>query len=92
VITADTLPDCSAQVRAQMLFIEYSCRYGRPLSMLSNQGTRFKNKLMHFMAKLFGFNHIFSSIYHSQNNGTVEQLNATFVPYIAKLQDCENNN
>jgi hypothetical protein len=91
-VTAIALPDCSAQTTAQALFDEYICRYGVPLSILSDQGTHFKNQLMESMAKLMGYNHIFSSVYHPQSNGMVERFNATFVPQIAKLQDRENNN
>ncbi|CAF4378294.1 unnamed protein product, partial [Rotaria sp. Silwood2] len=91
-VTAIALPDCSAQTTAQALFKEYICRYGVPKSILSDQGTHFKNQLMEAMAKLIGYNHIFSSVYHPQTNGMVERFNATFVPQIAKLQNRENNN
>ncbi|CAF1052451.1 unnamed protein product [Rotaria sordida] len=47
---------------------------------------------MDSMAKLIGYNHTFSSVYHSLSNGMIERFNATFVPQIAKLQDRENNN
>ncbi|CAF1481149.1 unnamed protein product [Rotaria sordida] len=91
-VTAVALTDCSAQTTAQALFKEYICRYGVPKSVLSDQGTQFKNQLMEVMAKLIGYNHIFSSVYHPQTNGMVERFNATFVPQIAKLQDLEINN
>ncbi|CAF1500833.1 unnamed protein product [Rotaria sordida] len=47
---------------------------------------------MESIAKLIGYNHIFSSVYHPQSNEMIERFNATFVPQIAKLQDLENNN
>ncbi|CAF3907401.1 unnamed protein product, partial [Rotaria sordida] len=43
------------------------CQYGVPLAILSDQGTHFKNQLMESIAKLIGYNHIFSSVYHLQN-------------------------
>ncbi|CAF2977846.1 unnamed protein product, partial [Rotaria sp. Silwood2] len=91
-VTAVALPDCSAQTTAQTLFNNYICQYGVPSAILSDQGTHFKNQLMESMAKLIGYNHIFSCVYHPQTNGMVERFNATFVPQIAKLQDRENNN
>ena len=91
-VTAVTLPDCSAQTTVQALFKEYIYRYGVPKSILTDQDTHFKNQLMEAMAKLTDYNHIFSSVYHSQTNGMVERFNATFFPQIAKLQDRENNN
>lgn len=59
---------------------------------MSDQGTHFKNQLMDSMAQLIGYTHIYSTVYHPQSNGMVECFNATFVPQIAKFQDCENNN
>ena len=91
-ITAIVLPDCLAQITAQTLFNNYICQYGVPLAILSDQGTHFKNQLMESIAKLIGYNHIFSSVYHSQSNEMIECFNATFVPQIVKLQELENNN
>ncbi|CAF1518127.1 unnamed protein product, partial [Rotaria sordida] len=91
-ITAIALPNCSAQITAQTIFNDYICRYGVPKSILSDQGTHFNNQLMDAMAKLVGYTHIFSTVYHPQSNGMVERFNATFVPQLAKLHDRESNN
>ena len=91
-VTAVALPDCTAQTTAQAIFNEYICRYGVPVSILSDQGTHFRNQLMESMAQLLGYNHIFSTVYHPQSNGMVERFNATFIPQLAKLHDRENNN
>lgn len=91
-INAIALPNCSAQATAQAIFNEYICRYGVPNSILSDQGTHFNNQLMDAMAKLIGYTHIFSTVYHPQTNGMVERFNATFVPQLAKLHDRESNN
>ncbi|CAF4156521.1 unnamed protein product, partial [Rotaria sordida] len=66
-MTAIALPDCSVQTTAQTLFNNYICQYDVPLAILSDQGTHFKNQLMESIAKLIGYNHIFSSVYHPQN-------------------------
>ena len=47
---------------------------------------------MESMAQLMGYDHIFYSAYHPQNNGMVECFNATFVPQLAKRHDRENSN
>ena len=47
---------------------------------------------MKAMANLFGYTHVYSTVYHPQSNGMVERFNATFVPQLAKLHDRENNN
>ncbi|CAF1438096.1 unnamed protein product, partial [Rotaria sordida] len=91
-ISAIALPNCSAPTTAQTIFNDYICRYGVPKSILSDQGTHFNNQLMDAMAKLVGYTHIFSTVYHPQSNGMVERFNATFVPQLAKLHDRESNN
>ena len=91
-VVAAAVPDCSAETAAKAVFNEYICKYGVPAAILSDQGTHFHNQLMEAMSKLVGYNHIYSTTYHSQSNGMIERFNATFVPQIAKLQDKENNN
>lgn len=44
------------------------------------------------MPELIGYNHIYSTPYHPQNNGIVERYNSTFIAQISKLQDSEYNN
>ncbi|CAF3628734.1 unnamed protein product, partial [Rotaria socialis] len=43
-VIAVALPDCTAQTTAQTIFTEYICRYGVPMSILTDQGTHFKNQ------------------------------------------------
>lgn len=77
---------------ASTLFNECFGRYGILEVIVSDQGTHFRNQLMHNLQFLLGYNHIFSTAYHPQSNGIVERFNATFVPQTAKLQDTESNN
>ncbi|CAF0921788.1 unnamed protein product [Rotaria sordida] len=91
-ITAIALPVCSASVTANAIFKEFICRYGVPKAIISDQGTSFKNQLMHSLSKLLGYHHIFCTPYHPQSNGQVERFNATFVTQLAKLTDAELNN
>ena len=39
-----------------------------------------------------GINHIFSTAYHPQTNGTIERFNATIKSQLCKLQDLNRNN
>ena len=91
-VCAIPLPRCTAEITATTLFNEYFCHYGIPGTIVSDQGSHFKNTLMANIQQLIGFNHIFSTAYHPQSNGIVERFNSTFVPQISKLQDDQSNN
>ena len=91
-VTVVALPDCSAQTTAPTVFKEYICRYRIPKSILSDQGMHLNNQLIQALAKLIGYDHIYSTFYHLQTNGMVERFNAIFIPQLAKLKDRENNN
>ena len=91
-VTAVPLPTCSAVVTAEAIFKEHICRYGVPKTIISDQGSSFKNQLMESLSKWLGFHHILCTTYHPQSNGLTERFNATFVIQLAKLTDRESNN
>ncbi|GJY14470.1 reverse transcriptase domain-containing protein [Tanacetum coccineum] len=46
-----------------------------PKALISNRGTHFCNKIMERMMKIYGVNHRFSTSYHPQTSGQVENTN-----------------
>ncbi|CAF1678282.1 unnamed protein product, partial [Adineta ricciae] len=91
-IVAVALPTCSAGVTAEAIFKNYICLFGVPKTIISDQGTSFKNNLIHSLSKLIGYHHIFCTPYGPQSNGAVERFNGTFVTQLAKLTNEETNN
>ncbi|CAF4594969.1 unnamed protein product, partial [Didymodactylos carnosus] len=91
-VTAVALPSCTAAVTAEAIFKHYICHYGVSVTILSDNGSHFRNQLLQALEHKTGIHHIFSSTYHPQSNGMIERFNATFIPQIAKLQDSEYNN
>lgn len=91
-IFAVALPNCTAITTATAIFNDYICRFGVPRTIISDQGTSFKNQLMDSLSKLLGYKHIFCTAYRPQSNGAVERFNSTFVTQLAKLTDRELNN
>ena len=51
------------------------CRFGIPKALISDRGTHFCNKLMEKAMKRYGVNHRFSTSYHPQTSGQVENTN-----------------
>ncbi|GJS77814.1 reverse transcriptase domain-containing protein [Tanacetum coccineum] len=51
------------------------CRFGMPKALISNRGTHFCNKIVEKTMKRYGVNHRFSTSYHPQTSGQVENTN-----------------
>ncbi|GKA65253.1 reverse transcriptase domain-containing protein [Tanacetum coccineum] len=57
------------------LFKKLLCRFRMPKALISDRGTHFYNKIMERTMKRYGVNHCFSTSYHPQTNGQVENTN-----------------
>ncbi|GJY61207.1 reverse transcriptase domain-containing protein [Tanacetum coccineum] len=51
------------------------CHFGMPKALISNRGTHFYNKIKEKTMKRYGVNHRFSTSYHPQTIGQVENTN-----------------
>ncbi|GJV00113.1 reverse transcriptase domain-containing protein [Tanacetum coccineum] len=51
------------------------CHFGMPKALISDNGTHFCNKIMEKTMKRYGVNHRFSTSYHPQTSGQVENMN-----------------
>ncbi|GJU53613.1 reverse transcriptase domain-containing protein [Tanacetum coccineum] len=54
------------------------CRFGMPKALINDRGTHFCNKIIEKTMKLYGVNHRFSTSYHPQTSGQVENTNIAF--------------
>ncbi|GJS90044.1 reverse transcriptase domain-containing protein [Tanacetum coccineum] len=71
---AQALPTNDAKVVVTFLK-KLFCHFGMPKALISNQGTHFFNKIMERTMKRYGVNHRFSTSYHPQTSGQVENTN-----------------
>ncbi|GJZ36200.1 reverse transcriptase domain-containing protein [Tanacetum coccineum] len=71
---AQALPTNDARVVVTFLK-KLFCRFGMPKALISNRGTPFCNKIMEKTMKRYEVNHIFSTSYHPQTSGQVENMN-----------------
>jgi hypothetical protein len=60
------------------------CRFGIPKALISDRGTHFCNKLMEKAMKRYGVNHRFSTSYHPQTSGQVENTNRSLKRILEK--------
>ncbi|GKB61363.1 reverse transcriptase domain-containing protein, partial [Tanacetum coccineum] len=71
---AQALPTNDARVVITFLK-KLFCRFRMPKALISDRGTHFCNKIMEKTMKRYGVNHRFSTSYHPQTSGQVENTN-----------------
>ncbi|GJV03402.1 reverse transcriptase domain-containing protein [Tanacetum coccineum] len=71
---AQALPTNDARVVITFLK-KLFCHFGMPKALISDRGTHFCNKIMEKTMKRYGVNHRFSTSYHPQTSGQVENTN-----------------
>ncbi|CAF3637281.1 unnamed protein product [Rotaria sp. Silwood1] len=87
-VIAKAVPIASASEAAKFLVEDVIFKYGHiPKHILTDQGSHFNNYLMQAITKDIGINHILSTPFHPQTNGTIERFNATIKAQLCKLQD-----
>jgi hypothetical protein len=75
---ARAVKDCSATIALRFIFDDIINRFGCPKILLSDQGTHFINKTVEALTEEFAVHHQKSTLYHPQENGTVEEFNKIF--------------
>ncbi|GKA50194.1 reverse transcriptase domain-containing protein [Tanacetum coccineum] len=71
---AQAIPTNDARVVITFLKKLFYC-FGMPKALISDRGTHFCNKIMERTMKRYGVNHRFSTSYHPQTSGQVENTN-----------------
>jgi len=82
---AFALSDLSAKATAEALIAHFS-RFGWPRTILSDNGSAFKNELLREMCKRTGVRHAFTTVRHPQANGAAERLIGTIKRAMETLQ------
>ena len=72
-------------ITARFLYSEIFCTFGSPLEILIDRGIYFRNNMIKEFCKLVQVNHKFSTPYHPQTNGAVENLNGVLINTLRKL-------
>ncbi|GJZ67875.1 reverse transcriptase domain-containing protein, partial [Tanacetum coccineum] len=81
---AQALPTNDARVVITFLK-KLFCRFGMPKALISDRGTHFCNKIMEKTMKRYGVNHRFSTSYHHQTSGQVENTNRALKRILEKI-------
>nr|GEU49764.1 retrotransposon Gag domain, retroviral aspartyl protease [Tanacetum cinerariifolium] len=61
------------------------CRFGIPEALISDRGTHFCNEIMEKTMKRYGINHRFSTSYHPQTSGQIENTNRALKRFLENI-------
>ena len=74
-IEAEPLAKITAQKIEDFSWKSIVCRFGLPVTIVTNNGTQFSNKNFKGFCERLGIRQIFSSVEHPQSNGQAEATN-----------------
>ena len=81
------IPDKTALTVSNDIFINWICRFGKPIQIHSDGGKEFCNKLADKLYELLDIKHTKTSPAHPQCNAQVEVFNKTVAKYLASFVD-----
>ncbi|XP_053401636.1 uncharacterized protein LOC123522917 [Mercenaria mercenaria] len=76
------VPDQTAETCANKIVNEFVCRWGCPVSILSDQGRTYESKVFQELCRLLGVKKVRTSVRNPRCNGQVERFNRTLVRMI----------
>ena len=71
---AFAIPDKSAETIANIILDELIPRHSCPVTIVTDNGTEFKNSVMETLCQNLNIKHIFTSTYHPEGNGKTERF------------------
>ena len=80
-------PNTTAKVTAKFLLQHIIFRHSCPQKFLTNNGTNFTARIIPELNKLMGIGTHYTTPYHPQANGLVEQTNGTLTRIVRKLAE-----
>ena len=86
-VEAYPMPNQEATTVAELLVIQFICRFGVPLLIHSDQGRNFESELFAEMCRLLGIKKTRTIPYHPQSDGMVERFNHTLEAQLSKFAD-----
>jgi hypothetical protein len=78
-VEAEPLSTITDKVCWKFFWKNIICRFGIPKILITDNGKQFDNKMFAEQCNLFGIQQKFTSVYHPQANGQVENVNRTIL-------------
>lgn len=88
---AKPVETCIKKVAAKFIYENIITIFGCPLTLISDQGTHFVNKMIQVLLMKFLIDHRRTTAYHTQENGVVKAFNKTLHKGLTKICDIDKN-
>ena len=82
---AELVDTCSSEIAAKFIYENIITRFECPLTLISDQGTHFINRIIKTLIDQFQIEHRRSTAYHPQSNGAIEAFNKTLTKGLTKI-------
>ncbi len=82
-VEAKAVKEANAKVSAKFLMEDIICRYGTPITVITDNGTHFKGEF-HELCEKLGIQHRYATPYHPQTTGQDERTNGLLIGRIRK--------
>jgi hypothetical protein len=79
------IPNKEAAVVARVLVEQVFCRFGTPISLLSDNGTEVDSSIMREVCKLLGIDKMHTTAYKASTNAAIERFHRTLNSMIGKV-------
>ena len=81
---AFAIPDKSAETIVNIILDELIPRHSCPVTIVTDNGTEFKNSVMETLCQDLNIKHIFTSTYHPEGNGRTERFHRVMNDMLSK--------
>jgi cleavage and polyadenylation specificity factor subunit 1 len=79
--------DITAPTIANAFLYGWICRFGVPLSLVTDRGPQFESELFSTLSSVVGFHRLRTTAYHPQTNGMLERFHRTLKTAITARKD-----
>lgn len=88
---AAPLKEASSLSIADAFVKKFICTYGAPKIVLTDQGANFLSSLIRNLTRKFNIQHLKTTAYHPQSNGSIERSHHVLMEYLRTQVDKEDN-
>ena len=89
---SEPVDTCSSEIASKFIYKNIITIFGFPITIISDQGSKFINRTIKALIDLFQIDHRRSTAYHPQLNGAIEAFNKKLTMGLTKICNTDKDN